>query len=219
MESARTLRVTGKGSVKLAPDATRLTMTIRGTEKEYADALERSAQQTEALKDSLAPLGFGRDELRTLSFSVDMRYESYRAEDGEYRQRFAGYEYTHALKLEFGRDSALLGRALHTLAAGSVEAEFRISYFLRDGESAKNALLAEAVADAKAKAAVLAQASGVKLGAICIIDYSWGAPNLEVMPVPRMMNVAAKAEASFDMDINPEDIEVSDQVTVVWEIF
>ncbi len=219
MESARTLRVTGKGSIKLAPDAARLTMTVRGTEKDYARALERSASQTEALKDALAPLGFGRDELRTLSFSVDMRYESWRDENGEYRQRFAGYEYTHSLKLEFDRDNALLGRTLHALAEGSVEAEFRISYFLRDAEAAKNALLAEAVSDAKAKAAVLAKASGVKLGAICLIDYSWGNLNLEVMPVPRMMNVAAKAEASFDMDINPEDIEASDQVTVVWEIF
>lgn len=219
MANARTLRVTGKGSVKLAPDATRLTMTVRGTEKDYAEALARSSKQTEALKDELAPLGFGRDELRTLSFSVDMRYESYRDENGDYQQRFAGYEYTHSLKLEFGRDNALLGRTLHALAAGSVEAEFRISYFLRDPEAAKNALLDEAVSDAKAKAAVLAKASGVKLGAVCLIDYSWGNMNMEVMPVPRMMNVAAKAEASFDMDINPEDIEVSDQVTVVWEIF
>ena len=219
MDAARTIRVTGKGSVKLAPDATRLTMTLRGTEKEYADALERSAKETEALKDALAPLGFGRDELRTLSFSVDMRYESYRDENGDYQQRFAGYEYIHSLKLEFDRDNALLGRTLHTLAHGAVEAEFRIGYFLRDAEGAKNALLAEAVKDAKTKAAVLAEAAGVKLGAVRVIDYSWGGTSLEVMPVPRMMNVAAKAEASFDMDINPEDIEVSDQVTVVWEIF
>jgi hypothetical protein len=219
MDDPRTIRVTGRGSAKLAPDATRLTMTLRGTEKEYTAALERSAERTEALKDALAPLGFGRDELRTLSFSVDIRYESDRDENGEYRQRFAGYEYTHSLKLEFDRDNERLGRTLHTLATGSVEAEFHIGYFLRDAEAAKNALLAEAVSDAKAKAAVIADAAGVKLGAIRVIDYSWGNMNLEVMPVPRMMNVAAKAEASFDMDINPEDIEVSDQVTVVWEIF
>jgi hypothetical protein len=30
--------------------------------------------------------------------------------------------------------------------------------------------------------------------------------------------MAAECDGSFDMDIEPDDIEVSDTVTVVWEI-
>ena len=220
MEERRTVRVTGKGSVKLPPDLTRLTMTLRGTEKEYADALARSARDTDALQAAFAPLGFGRDELKTLSFGVETRYESYRDDKGEYLQRFAGYEYNHVLRLEFPRDNETLGRALYILAHSGVEAEFRISYALRDAEGAKNALLASAVKDAAAKAAVLTEAAGVKLGRLRSIDYSWGDMSFEVAPVARMKNLAAPmADASYEMDVRPEDIEVSDTVTVVWDVY
>jgi len=57
------------------------------------------------------------------------------------------------------------------------------------------------------------------------IDYSWGQINFEVQPMNRMLmaeECLAKpmmAEgASYDMDIEPDDIEVSDTVTVLWEI-
>ena len=43
MEEARIIRVTGKGQLKLRPDTTRITMTLSGVYKEYADALEHSA--------------------------------------------------------------------------------------------------------------------------------------------------------------------------------
>jgi uncharacterized protein YggE len=38
----------------------------------------------------------------------------------------------------------------------------------------------------------------------------------DMMMEARMAPMAAKA--SYDMDIEPDDIEVSDTVTVVWEI-
>ena len=37
MEDRRTIRVTGRGTLKLRPDITRLTITLNGHEKEYAD--------------------------------------------------------------------------------------------------------------------------------------------------------------------------------------
>ena len=54
------------------------------------------------------------------------------------------------------------------------------------------------------------------------IDYSWGEIEFEVTPMNRLMKscapVAACADSSYDLDIEPDDIEVSDTVTVVWEI-
>ena len=49
----RSIRVTGKGKIKVHPDITRITMTLSGVEKDYAEALARSAQETEALKELL----------------------------------------------------------------------------------------------------------------------------------------------------------------------
>ena len=53
------------------------------------------------------------------------------------------------------------------------------------------------------------------------IDYSWGQINFEIQPMSRMLmteDCAAKGVDSYDMDIEPDDIQVSDAVTILWEI-
>lgn len=219
MESRRTLRVTGKGSLRLKPDMTRITMTVSDVQKEYAKALEASARETEQLKETLLPFGFARGDLKTIAFDVNTEYESYE-EEGQYRQRFKGYRYQHVLKVEFSSDNERLGKILYALANGAVAPELRLSYTVRDREGAKNRLLANAVEDAKAKAALLAQAAGVTLQNIQSIDYALGAPDFEVSPMARNMTFGAKrmAAEAYDMDIEPDDIEVADTVTLVYAI-
>lgn len=39
----RTIRVTGKGTIKVRPDMTRITMTITDVYKKYGEALRRSS--------------------------------------------------------------------------------------------------------------------------------------------------------------------------------
>ena len=95
---------------------------------------------------------------------------------------------------------------------------------MKDPEAAKNELLGKAVTDAKEKAAALTSAAGVVLKDIQSIDYSWGEINLEYRPMNRelmMDEVMLPMNAlggSYDINIEPDDIEVSDTVTVVWEL-
>lgn len=218
----RTIRVTGKGQIKVRPDMTRITMTLSGLKKEYGETLRRSSEETEALQDVLSGFGFARSDLKTLSFRVDTEYESYRDKNNDYKQRFAGYRFNHVLKVEFPSDNDRLGKILYALANSRVSPEFRISYTVKDPEAAKNLLLGKAVTDAKEKAAVLTQAGGVRLKEIQSIDYSWGEIEFEYRPMNGMLRaercMSAPEDASYDMDIEPDDIEVSDTVTVVWEI-
>ncbi len=221
MENMRVLRVTGKGMLRLKPDTTRITITLQGCCEEYAETLRRSSEDTAALQGVLAGFGFAREDLKTLNFSVDTEYEGYQ-EEGVWKQRFKGYRFAHALKVEFPSDNDLLGRILYALAKCPVDPEFRISYTLKDQEAAKNQLLAKAVADAKAKAVVLAEASGVALKELQSIDYSWGQISFEAPMMNRVMlaksAAGGAAEESLDMNVQPDDIEVSDTVTLVWAI-
>ena len=218
----RTIRVTGKGQIKVRPDMTRITMTLEGLQKEYGETLLHSSEDTEALKDVLSGFGFEGSDLKTLSFSVDTEYESYRDKNNDYKQRFVGYKFNHVMKVEFDSDNDRLGKILYALANCSVRPEFRISYTVKDPEAAKNLLLGKAVADAKEKAAVLTQAADVTLKDIQSIDYSWGEIDFEYRPmrgnVLAEKCLAAPMDASYDLDIEPDDIDVSDTVTVVWEI-
>jgi len=219
----RTIRVTGKGQIKVKPDMTRITLSLEGIFPEYGETLRRSSEDTERLKDLLAGFGFERSDLKTLNFSVDTEYESCK-DKGTYKQRFVGYKFHHLMKVEFDSDNDRLGRVLYALANCPVKPEFRLSYTVKDPEAAKNELLGKAVTDAKEKASVLTQAAGVSLKDIQSIDYSWGQINFEVQPMNRMLMAeeccapVMDGAGSYDMDIEPDDIEVSDTVTVLWEI-
>ena len=123
------------------------------------------------------------------------------------------------MKVEFPSDNERLGKILYGLSASPVSPEFRISYVVSDPEAKKNELLEKAVQDARTKAEVLTRAAGVTLKDIWSIDYSWGEVDFEVRPMNELpMLSKIDAEASFKMDIEPDDIDMSDTVTVTWEV-
>ena len=218
----RTIRVTGRGQLKVKPDTTRITMTLTDVFEEYCETLLRSSEDTEALKDVLSAFGFERSDLKTLSFNVDAEYERYRDKNNDYKQRFVGYRFDHVLKVEFKSDNDRLGRILYALANCSVRPELRISYTVKDPEATKKLLLGKAVTDAAEKAAVLTRAGGVRLKDIQSIDYSWGEIDFEYRPMrgdARIECCSVQMSAKrYELDIEPDDIDVSDTVTVVWEI-
>lgn len=216
----RTIKVTGKGQIKVHPDTTRIRITIEGLYKEYSDTLRHSAEDTEHLKELLATQGFEHSDLKTLSFDVNSKYESYKYRD-TYRSRLVGYEYSHTMKVEFPSDNERLGRILYALSKCDLHPEFRFSYIAGDPEAAKNELLGKAVKDARDKATVLTAAAGVQLAAIQTMDYSWGEIDFEVRPMEEMRAFACEDAApvgAYNLDIEPDDIEMSDTVTVIWEI-
>ncbi len=222
MENKRIIRVIGKGNLKLRPDVTRLVITCKGIYKEYGETLKQSAEDTAVIRDLFIQASFEYTDLKTLNFSVDTEYERYQ-ERSVWKQRFIGYTYCHVMKIEFPSNNDRLGRILYSLSKCSVKPEFRISYTVSDPEAAKNELLRKAVFDAKDKAVILSDAAGVKLKTIQSIDYSWEEISFEVNPMNQFREIVGLNDMyeeglGFDVDIEPDDIQASDTVSVVWEI-
>lgn len=231
MSQQHILRVTGKGQLSLAPDQVRLSLEIEGIQPEYLDAVKRATKETKRLQKVLEKLDFDRADLKTTYFNVSPNYERYEVWDDDHMEkkwenRLEGYQYRQTLKLEFDRDNERMGQVLYALSHSSVHPEIRISYTIKDQEAAKNKLIAKAVCDAKSKAEILAEAAGVELQSVQSIDYSWGRLEFEVKPygnadIGCVMGAPAAPSAppaSFDYDVEPDDIQVEDTVTVVWEI-
>lgn len=220
----RTIRVTGKGKLSVKPDTIRLIMTMEGVQEEYDKAVDQSARMTEEIKNLFERLDFDRESVKTLYFNINAEYESYQAEDNSWQRRFKGYKFTHSIKIEFPSDNKRLGKVLYALGHSQVRPEFRIEYTVAEPEKCKNELLAKAVLDSRQKAEVLAKAAEVSLGDIVTIDYSWGEIEFVTRPVElmgieeRCISSNADKKSTYKMDINPDDIEVSDNVTVVWNI-
>lgn len=218
----RTIKVTGKGKISVKPDTIRLTITQTALHPVYEDAIKDSADKKEFLNNELKGLGFEKSELKTLHYNVDSEYESYQDKNNNWKRRFSGYKYTHRMKLEFASDNALLGKVLSVVSRCPGEPEFSIQYTISDAEAAKNELLAKAVEDSKIKANVLSTAAGVSLKEIMTIDYSWGEIDFVTRPVNELMMRSCidseLAEESINFDIEADDIDVTDTVTVVWSI-
>ena len=216
----RTIKVTGRGNLSIKPDITCIFVTLSEAFPEYSDAIKRSTEDTERLKELLLPFGFKREDLKTLSFDVDTEFEGY-TEDGVYKQRRTGYRYTHIIKLSFESDNDRLGQILSALSGSSLDPGFMLSYTVKDKEAARNELIGKAVSDSMAKAKALTDAAGVKLGDIQSIDYSWSGSELEIRPMNRAMMAKCDsfgADAGCAPDVVPDDITITDTVTVIWEI-
>ena len=221
----RIIKVTGKGKLTLKPDTIRLRIELSDTDKEYDNVIRKSTEHSEEVREAFTGLGFESTDLKTLRFQVDTQYEQYQDKrDNSWKRRFTGYKAAHVLKIEFSREKGILGKVLYMIARLPARPEFHVEYTVKDTEGAKNALLAKAVADSAVKAQVLTEAAGVRLGNIMTIDYSWGEVDFVSRPMSRMADMefmaagASLAEDSYDYDIEPDDIDVEDTVTLVWEL-
>jgi uncharacterized protein YggE len=218
----RTIRVTGRGKMNVKPDTIELNIFVSKVYPEYAEAMEASAEMTEVLKAAAERAGFDPRDLKTTGFSINMNYEGVYDEKGNWKNKFAGYRYDHNLALRFDADNVKLGKMLWELSDCGADAEISINHTVKDPEPVRNELLAKAVKDSRTKAEVLAAASGVSLGDIISVDYSWGEMQIYNRTVDNLTfgsnSKISMTEESFDMDIEADDIHIRDTVTVIWEI-
>ncbi|MDY4511382.1 SIMPL domain-containing protein, partial [Streptococcus hyovaginalis] len=155
------------------------------------------------------------------NFNVDTDYDSYKDKQENYQRVFRGFVCRHQLKLSFDFDMKRLSQALAAIAKCLAQPELSISFTVKDATAVNEALLREATANAKRKAELLCEASGVKRGQLITIDYNWG--ELDIYSDTRyemaeecLMEAASMMARSIDID--PDDIDVRDTATFVWEI-
>ena len=217
----RTIRVTGRGRISVKPDVMQLNIRLEETFKDYEKAVAASAEKTETLRNALLGAGFDPKDLKTTSFNISAEYESYCDSKNNWRNRFVGYKFHHALYIKFANDNKLLGKAIYAVTKSGVNSEISVNYTVSDPEPAREELLKNAVKDSRVKATALAESAGVALGEILSMDYSWGQINIYSRPIENITYGAAKmamADECYSFDIEPEDIDLEDTVTIVWEI-
>lgn len=215
----RTLRITGTGKLSIKPDLITIFLTIQNLKKDYDELLKTSAKATNEIKNLLEEVGFKKDDIKTISFNIDTEYDSYRDELNNYIKKFKGFCFTHKMKIQFEANNKTLGQVLYALSKCKSNPTFSIVYTVSNPEEYKNQLLENAITDSKEKALVIAKASNVQLGDILSIDYSWG--ELDIYAVPfnsKRMILDENCSTSYELDINVDDIDVSDTITVVWNI-
>lgn len=211
----RIITVKGKGSVTASPDIVSINLDIESKNYQYEKAMDVASKSIEGLELAVESLGFERKNLKTISFNVDTDYENYNDKTGNFKSKFVGYVVRQKLKLEFDFDSKILGEILKKISETSANPKLDIGFSVKDKMLIEEKLLVDSFENAKIKADILTKASGVELGELLKIDYDWSD-----------LNIYSRAKISSDIKfsaismpkIEPENIEVSDNVTLVWEI-
>ncbi|XMB66647.1 SIMPL domain-containing protein [Mycoplasmatota bacterium zrk1] len=180
--------------------------------------MQFAAKSIEMLKDAIDSVGFHNRDLKTTSFNIRTHYERYRDKDNNYKNRFNGYLCEQVLKLEFQFDTAVMSKVLTAIAKASIEPQLNIRFSVKDKYAVSEQLLINATENARHNAEILAKASGVNLGDLISIDYDWGELHLYSPTKYGMEERCMTLSESCAPNIEPDDIDVSDNVSFVWEI-
>lgn len=217
----KTISVKGVGSVAVKPNLIVISMSLESVDLEYEKAVNLSSDKINNLSKALCGIGFEKSAVKTTNFNVSCRYENVKGSDGNYTRQFVGYACLHNLKLEFDFDTKKLSETLAVIAGCMTNPNLNISFTIKDNQTVLDDLLKDCCKNAKAKAQILCEGSGVKLGELVSIDYNWVDVNLYSKSNYNMTDdcVAPMMRASkLEMNFDPDDIKVEDTVAFVWEI-
>jgi len=215
---ANTITVKGIGSVKTKPDYVIISLRLKGEDKEYVQAVNKANEKIELLQKAIRIVGFSDDDLKTLNFSARTVYKNVH-KGNEYVNVFVGYSVDYQLKLAFDFTQKKLSETLTAIANSGSDAEFSISFTVKEPEKIAGELLIAATENARQKAEVLAKASHKALGELLTIDYNWrdieivSHSNYAIAAAPNMLRGVEAVP-----DFTPDDIESQDSVTFIWEL-
>ncbi len=190
----RSVTVTGSGEVFAAPDRARLSMNAESTRPAIKDA---QAEVNRIVRDYIAAaraLGAKDEDISTAGLSVHAQYD-YTQNNG---RKFRGYQVTRGIAVVV-RDLDKLGDLLLRATDTGINDVSDPALESSKSDELQREALGKAAADAQAKAQVLADALGLKLGAAHTVN---AAAENDVQPMPkRMMMAAAPAPESGNAEM------------------
>ena len=215
MERIITVRGIGRASVK--PDNVTLTFTLEAKDMDYQQAADTAAGQIEALRQAVEAAGHSREDLKTVDLGVRTEYRGV-DENGRYRQEFDGYVCSHTLRLDFDLTPERLSETLTALSRCAAKPSLSVGFSVKDPTAVSEAILRDAAANARRRAALLCEASGTALGELLRIDYDWNRPRFESRSrFEENMARPMLAKAAF-ADLAPQEIEAEDSASFTWAI-
>lgn len=208
-QEAGRITVTGEGRVAAAPDMATVMLGVTAEAANAKEAMDRVSVSVDALLASLAAAGIEGRDIQTTGLSLNPIWDGSASSSGT--PRIEGFVASNGVTV---RVRALDG--LGEVLDGALEAGGNtfngLSFGLQDPQPRLDEARAAAVADARRKADLLAGAAGVSLGRVVSIAEGGG------MAPPQPMFRMEAAMASDAVPVAEGEVDVTAQVTIVWEI-
>ena len=195
------LIVTGEGQSRIAPDMATVQLGVTTQADSAAAAMEQNSTQQQAVIDALTGAGIAEADIQTSGLNLNplMQYGENQA------PTVTGYQATNTVAVRVA-DLARLGEVLDAIVSAGANEIGGISFSREDGAGALDEARGQAVADARRKAELLAEAAGVDLGPVLTLrDIQTGGG----APAPMMRMEAAMADS---VPVQPGQVQMSAQV-------
>lgn len=202
-----TMTVTGTGEIAAAPDIATVTLGAVAEAKTAQEAMDEVSAQVSAILATLQAAGVAPRDLQTSALSLSPLWSN--RYDSTAPPRITGFRAENMLTVRL-RDLDGLGGVLDAVLGEGANSFRSLAFGLSDPQPVQDAARSAAVADARRKARLYAEAAGLTLGPVLSFTESGGAS-----PRPAMMEAA---RASADMPIAEGELTIRASVTMVFAI-
>ena len=203
-----TIVVSGTGRVAVEPDVAELRLGVAIARPTVEAARAAAGEAMNAILAAVVGAGVARRDVRTTLLSVQPRYD-YR--DGK-APTLTGYDLANVVEVTV-RDLAGLGAVVDgALSAGATSLD-GLSFRVDDPREAERAARTAAVAEARSRAEVLAEAAGVAIEGVAGIVEGGPPP---AWPQPKAARLMQAADTGTPVEAGTTEIAVT--VTVTFRI-
>ncbi len=205
----RTITVTGEGEASAAPDMAVIQIGVRTEAPTAADALRQNSENMSATIDTLKKLGVENRDIQTSGLSINPRYNY---DQNRSNPEVIGFTASNNVTVRL-RDLDNAGAVIDQAVQSGANSLGGISFAFSDSKPLMDEARKKAVADAKAKATLLTDAAGVRLGKLVTIQEGYAAP-----PQPKMYSARMEmaSDAAVPMEAGESSVNVS--VSLIYEI-
>lgn len=210
----RLMIIRGESTIRVMPDTVELSFSLHVREKQYEDLLTKTDQQLNMMKNLIESSGFQSNELRMVKYNVDTEYGNTKR-GREIIKEVQGYRCDQAFLIKFPLDLKKLDAILKAMDQSDIKPEFSIKFTLRDNETAKDEALRQATLNAKRKAELIAEASGVTLGRLLTVKYDYANRGFGLDDCTTRISHVGR---DYERETRPDSIMIEASADFIWEI-
>jgi hypothetical protein len=163
--------VSGEASLSVAPDAAIIRIGVTSVGKTAKAASEANAREMIAVMAAIKANGIAERDIQTSRLSLQPQYDPNKAGTA----RLLGFQVTNQLTITI-RDIGKLPDLLDSAVGAGANEMSGIEFVVTKQSILLDQVRGEAIADARRKAELYAQAAGAKLGAVAAISDEAAAP-------------------------------------------
>jgi uncharacterized protein YggE len=203
------ITVTGEGRVIAVPDMAMVSVGVQTDADTASAALSENSAKLAAVIERLKAAGIEPRDVQTSGLSLGPRYD-YGKQDGT-PPTVVGYTASNMVTVRV-RALDTVGSVLDGVVADGANTLNGLSFGLAEDRAALDEARRLAVKDAAAKAALYAEAAGVKVGRVTSISEAG------IFAPPMPMAMEAGFAKSADVPVAPGELNLSASVSVVYAI-